>query len=46
MEIRNITPIKVSKESSNGSSIHVDLETSLFEAVKTVCLYKNPELGR
>ena len=33
-KMRNITPIKVSEEASNGSSIHVDLKTSLFEAVK------------
>ena len=33
-KMRNITPIKVSEEASNGSSIHVDLKTSLFKAVK------------
>ena len=32
--MRYITPIKVSEEASNGSSIHVDLKTSLFKAVQ------------
>ena len=35
-KMRNITPIKVSEEASNASSIHVDLKTSLFEAVKNI----------
>ena len=30
----NVTPIKVSKEAKDGSSIHVDMKTSLFETVK------------
>ena len=30
----NVEPIKVSKEAKDGSSIHVDLKTSLFEAMK------------
>ena len=30
----NVTPIKVSKEAKDGSSIHVDFKTSLFKVVK------------
>ena len=30
-KMRNVVPVKVSKEATNGSSIHVDLKTSLFE---------------
>ena len=30
----NVEPIKVSKEAKDGSSIHIDLKTSLFEAMK------------
>ena len=32
--LRNISPIKVSEEAKDGSNLHVDMKTSLFEAVK------------
>ena len=32
--MRNVEPIKVSKEAIDGSNIHVDMKTSLFEVVK------------
>ena len=38
LEMCNAEPIKVSKEAKDGSSIHVVLKTSLFEAMKQVLI--------
>ena len=45
----NVTPNKVSKEAKDGSSIHVDFKTSLFEAVKcniVQVLNKDPNIEK